>query len=158
MTCSTEEKYLIATNTSNLRVESERTGAADVLIASAWAPGHIGSALMRLHTRPTRDLLQQVHVQVAMEADRLRIANPDAVSAAVIAWWLSRTCPVCHGRMFDTIENTPSLSAIECPACRGTGEKTIPNGRDGAEIAEWLDVCKHAHVYQIKRRLRPDRP
>lgn len=153
---STEERYIVATNTSDLRVIADKRGAADVIIASAWAPGHIGGALMRLHTRPTRDGLAEVHTQVAMEADRLNIANPDAVASAVIAWFLDRVCPECHGRKFDTIKDTPSLSAIECPKCHGSGEKTIPKGESGRIMAAWLDRCKATHVDIIKRRLRPE--
>ena len=148
-----EEKYLIASNTSNLRVVAESVGAGDVLIAAGWSPGRIGSALMRLHTRPTRDNLEQIHTQVAMEADRLRIANPGAVASAVIAWWVDRVCPVCHGRKYDKIENTPTLSDIECPKCHGTGEKKIPHLADGSRLAAWLDFCKATHADIIKRRL-----
>lgn len=152
---STEERYLIASQTSNLRVVAEVIGAGDVLIASGLAPGRIGAALMRLHTKPTRDNLAMVHTQVAMEANRLNIANPDAVASAVIGWWLNRVCPVCFGRKFDKIENAPSLSDIECPACHGTGEKTIPEGQSGRIMVAWLDYCKACHVDIIKRRLRP---
>lgn len=151
---STEERYLTATNTSDLRVIADKSGACDVMIASGWAPGRIGGLLMRLHTKPTRDGLQEAHTQVSMEAARLSIDNPDAVASAVIAWWLDRICKTCFGRKFDTIENTPSLSAIECPSCHGTGENKLPYGKAGRYLADWLDTCKHAHVGYIKRRLR----
>ncbi len=148
---STEERYLTATNTSNLRVQAERTGAADVLVAAGWSASRIGGALMRLHTKATRDNLALVHVQVSMEADRLRIDRPDAIASAAIAWWLDRVCPECHGRKWDTIPGTPSLSVVECPKCHGTGEKRMPNGvRD---LVIWLDYCKHSHVGMIKQRL-----
>lgn len=45
-----EERYLSATNTSNLRVEAERTGSADVLIAYGWSMSRVGSALLRLQS------------------------------------------------------------------------------------------------------------
>ncbi len=153
---STEEKYLVATNTSNLRVQSERTGAADVIIAAGWSASRIGGALMRLQTKVTRDNLALVFEQVVMEAEKLHISRPEQVSRDIIAWWLNRTCPTCHGRKFDTIENTPSLSAIECPKCHGTGEKTSPHGIHGVWLANRLDYCKHVHVDIIKRRLRPE--
>ena len=149
-----EEKYLIASNTSNLRVVAESSGAGDVLIAAGWSKSRIGSALMRLHTRPTRDNLELVHTHVAMEANRLHIAHPEQVAGAVIAWWLSRTCPVCFGRKYEAISSTPSLSSIECPKCHGTGEKKLPHGEAGRILANWMDVCKHSHVGMIKKRLR----
>lgn len=148
---STEERYLIAAQSSNLRVEADKHGDADVMIAAGWSASRIGGALMRLHTKATRDILAVVHTQVALEADRLNIDNPDAVASAVIAWWLDRVCPVCHGRKYDTIKDTPSLSPIECPKCHGSGERKIPhNSRD---LVIWLDYCKHSHVGMIKRRL-----
>lgn len=152
---STEERYLIASNTSNLRVVSESTGDCDVIIASGWAPGRIGAALMRLYTKPTRDNLYNVHMQVTIKAESMNIERPDSVASAVIAWWLNRVCKTCHGRKFDAIPGTPSLSAIECPKCHGSGESTLPYGSAGRDLASWMDACKHAHVGIIKRRLRP---
>ena len=148
-----EEKYLIASNTSNLRVLAESAGAGDVLIAAGWSKSRIGSALMRLHTKPTRDNLELTHTQVTLEAIIINAERPEDVASAVIAWWLNRLCKTCHGRKFGTIENTPTLSAIECPACHGSGEARIPHGEIGRRLASWLDECKHAHVELIKRRL-----
>jgi hypothetical protein len=45
-----EERYTNATHASNLRVQAERTGSADVLIAMGWSPSRLGAALMRLHS------------------------------------------------------------------------------------------------------------
>lgn len=153
MTCSTEQRYLTASQTSNLRVVADVVGAGDVMIASGLSPSRIGHALMRLHSKPTRDLLYTVHTQVTMEAERINIARPDEVASAVIAWWLDRICKTCHGRKLNSIVNTPSLSDIECPVCHGTGEKKLPYGEDGRRLANWMDYCKHAHVGMIKRRL-----
>jgi hypothetical protein len=43
-----EEAYTSATNSSNLRVEAEKRGDADLLIASAWSQSRIGGAILRL--------------------------------------------------------------------------------------------------------------
>lgn len=45
-----EERYLTAINTSNLRVTAERTSGADAIMAAAWCPSRLGSALLRLHS------------------------------------------------------------------------------------------------------------
>lgn len=153
---STEERYLSASQSSNLKVEAERTGDVDVMVASGWSHSHIGHALMRIQSRPTRGLLELIHAQVAIEADRLNADNPGEVASAVIAYWLNRICKTCHGRMFETIKNTPSLSAIVCPACHGSGLGTIPGGEVGSYLVGWLDYCKQDHVGVIKRRLRPE--
>ena len=45
-----EEMYTTAVNTSNLRVEAEKRGDGDVIIAAGWNQARIGGALLRLHT------------------------------------------------------------------------------------------------------------
>ncbi len=155
MSASTEERYISATNTSNLRVEADRNGPGDILICAGWSASTLGLALMRLHTKPDTAALEKVHQQVAMSASEWGIERPDVVASAVIAWWLDKVCKTCHGRKFDAIAGTPALSAIVCPACRGTGESRLPHGEAGRKLANWLDSCKSSAVDSIKRRLRP---
>lgn len=45
-----EELYDSATHASNLRVQADRNGPADVLIAQGWSASRLGAALMRLHS------------------------------------------------------------------------------------------------------------
>jgi hypothetical protein len=45
-----EERYTSAMTSDNLRVEADRYGDADVLIAAGWNQVRIGGALLRLHT------------------------------------------------------------------------------------------------------------
>lgn len=45
-----EEAYITASTTSNLKVEADRPGSADILIAVGWSPSRLGGALSRLHT------------------------------------------------------------------------------------------------------------
>lgn len=45
-----EERYTSATDASNLRVEADRGGDADLLIANGWSQSRLGAALMRLHS------------------------------------------------------------------------------------------------------------
>ncbi len=45
-----EERYTVAAQTSNMRVEADRAGDADVIIAAGWSQSRIGGALLRLHT------------------------------------------------------------------------------------------------------------
>lgn len=153
MTYNTEEKYIRATSSSNLRVESSAVGAVDILICAGWSTSRIGQALMRLHTKPDTQALALVHEQISMYAAKRHIASPDAVSSAVIAWWLSRQCKVCKGLKFELMPGSPSLSDKPCKSCRGTGEAALPHGEAGRVLAGWLDGCKSSAVESIKRRL-----
>jgi hypothetical protein len=154
MTCTTEEQYLSATIASNLRVEADRNGPADILIVCGWTASMIGHALIRLHSKPSTAALALVHEKVSAYAASCNIERPDAVAGAVIAWQLDKVCKTCHGRKFDAIAGTPSLSEIRCPVCKGTGEAKLPYGEAGRILASWLDFCKASAVDGIKRRLR----
>ena len=45
-----EEIYTSAMNSSDLRVEADRPGDADVIIVAGWTQARIGGAMLRLHT------------------------------------------------------------------------------------------------------------
>ena len=47
-TLTIEERYISATQATNLKVEAEKSGPADVLIAAAWSMSRVGAALVRL--------------------------------------------------------------------------------------------------------------
>lgn len=155
MTCSTEERYTSATVTSNLRVEADVIGPADVLICAGWSASRMGLALMRLHTKHDAATLTMVHEQAVAQAVMMGIERPHVVATAVIAWWVNRTCNKCHGLKFELILGTPSLSDKHCKTCRGTGEAKLPHGDAGRRLAGWMDECKSRAVDSIKRRLRP---
>lgn len=47
---TTDERYSSAAHSSNLRVEADKRGDADVMIAAGWSPSRVGAALLRLHS------------------------------------------------------------------------------------------------------------
>lgn len=148
-----EEKYIVANRSSHLRVEADKAGAVDLLICAGWSQSRIGMALMRLKTKADRAGLEQVHTQIAIQAARWNIEHPEAVAAAVLAWWLNRLCGACHGRKFELVKDTPMLSTKQCKPCRGAGEMPTPCGNDGFRLAGYLDDCKSVAAGSISRRL-----
>lgn len=63
-----DESYAVACATSDLRVEADRRGDADVLIAAGWSPTRIGSALLRLHTEWDRSEMPAKPTRKSIEA------------------------------------------------------------------------------------------
>jgi hypothetical protein len=45
-----EERFETACNASSLKVEAEKGGAADLMIAAGWSDSRVGMALLRLHS------------------------------------------------------------------------------------------------------------
>jgi len=170
-----DERYTTATHTSNMRVQADKRGDADLMIAAGWSPSRIGSALLRLHSEwdgaehPVKGaatyqhefklllgklkILPDVREQLTLQADKWGMDKPGHVAASVLMWWLDRVCPVCHGRQFEGIDNTPMLSKIVCPVCRGSGEREFPCGDDGRRLAVFIDDCLARARVSIKQRL-----
>ena len=168
-----EERYSSAINTSNLRVEADKGGSADLLIAVGWSASRLGAALMRLHTeydsaavppgavsdtdcyllqwklKSLPDVLEQVTIYATVRG----IERPQAVALAVVAFWLDKHCQRCSGHKFERIPGTPSLSAKHCKACRGTGEIPFPHGSAGKLIERYLDEAVERAQASIKKRL-----
>ena len=172
-TLTTAEKYSSAIHASNLRVEAEKPGAGDLLIAVGWSPSRLGAALMRLHTEydgaglsrnPSKidaallfsklRSLGGVRREAEMQAFTWRIGDARGTAFAVILYWLDQRCKACGGRGAKVIPGTPSLQAKPCHVCHGSGKATPPHGEDGKRLANYLDDCVIRAQQSIKKRLR----
>ncbi len=168
-----DELYQTANHSSNLRVKAERAGAGDVIVVAGWSKARVGVALMRLHgeydgaaKRPamsdTELLLLRAQLkslpavlgQVVFVMGVMRIPNATQHAGPILGYWLNQNCGACHGRKFETIGNTPSLSAKRCKLCFGQGVGRIPRARDGKRVLGWLDECVEAGRSSLVRRLR----
>jgi hypothetical protein len=151
-----EEKYTSAIHASNLRVEADKGGSADVLIAVGWSPSRLGAALMRLHSeQDAAESLRSfagVHEQLDVQASRWGM--PVATTSAVLTYWLAPLCKACQGRKFETVPDSPALSAKRCGCCRGEGVARIPCGDDGRKLLGYIEDCLSRARDSIKARLR----
>lgn len=172
-----DETYSRAGNTSDLTVDPEARGAADVLIAAGMvglSPSKsLGMALMRLHSEydgAARLRDGATAIDVALLAARLRqlpgvvgmvterasvwgMEQPGAKALAVVLWWLDKRCKRCTGRLYERIPGSPGLSNIRCRSCNGTGEAHLPHGSDGRRLVNYMDASLHAGRDGLKKRL-----
>lgn len=160
MRLSAEERYLVACNSSDLRVLSERKTDADSLVAAAYATRGDGRRSLALRVQRLRGSARMEGAQqIADELGRMlrrsipsrpaqshtRLALPRVVAidmaTIVLKWWHNKTCPKCLGRKHPLIEGTPVLNeAIHCEACGGTGELPLSKviAPEFLVHAEWL--------------------
>jgi len=169
-----EERYLKASSTSNLRVQADRRGDCDVLIAAGWSAKGLGGALLRLAgewdaaaKKPRgmsetdlimlRGKLKSLSSTLAylVEAmQRLGMASPQARAGAIVGYWLHQACHTCHGLKFEAIMDTPVLSAVRCKSCHGTGLGWSPHGQDGRRMLNLMDDSVSRARNGIRDRLR----
>lgn len=165
-----EERYETACNASSMKVEAEKGGAGDVMIAAGWSPVGVGGALMRLHSEFSRPARNGGKTDAILLLTRLK-SLPAAVAAmgsvascwgmedgfrkalAVVVWWLDHVCQKCSGRKMQMIPGTPSLSARSCPTCKGSGEALLPHGAEGRRLATYMDSCVADWQGSMKKNL-----
>lgn len=92
-----EERYTGATHASNLKVEAERSGAADLLIAMGWSPTRLGAALLRLHSewdacekprRPTREAVDLLAVSMPRMGEGKNVVDHVGARQKAHDWYM----------------------------------------------------------------------
>ena len=169
-----DEAYISAGNSDDLTVAADHRSDADVLIACGWAPGLLGSALLRLHsewdgTAKPRKLtetdarllygslktLPKVIDAVGQWAARKGYRDPYELAGGAVAYWLDCVCHACSGRGRELMPNAsrPTLGNI-CRACGGNGRRRPPAGEAGKDALRLMDESVERARRSIKKRLR----
>ena len=173
--CSTQERYMGARRSSNLRLVANNTGSADVLIAAGWvarASERKAVALAIAGVMSTERMTGANAVSDVMAGwlrDRDYKLNGSALprvqardlAMTVLKWWQLPSCPACGGHGHPAILNSPVLDeSRECADCRGTGKIQMSRlvKPEFVEHARWLsneiEVIYTMVCGQINRRLK----
>lgn len=178
-----EEAYTRAgSSSSNLKVDPDRRGDADVLIAAGWSPGMLGGALMRLRGEwdsvaaprfrqdsTAHQLRSHLEADAVQLLGRLRslaqvleaverwatarhLADPRCLARTSVCYWLDPTCRACMGRGSALVPGTPMLGRV-CKACGGSRKAREPMGQDGRRLLNMLDDCVSRRNQSMKKRL-----
>lgn len=154
------DRYASSIRSSNLSSKPDTNQSdSDVLGAAGLAAKHapIAVALERLfsgdnHASPELVLMlgEMAWSRARREGVKMRRVQADDTARAVLAWERDGTCPECHGRGFQLIKGTTSLSDNECQACNGS--KKVPFASaftlEHLGIAWWL----HDEIMREKGR------
>jgi hypothetical protein len=174
---SMQERYFAARTTSNLRLDSNTIGSADVLIAAGLVAkrSERKSVALAVWGVLSSDHMTGAHAVAELMAGWLRKrsfardgkAMPETsakdTAMAVLKWWRHPACQTCGGHGHPLILNSPIVDeSRDCPACHGTGQ--VPLHRlvhtEYADDAYWLSgeidtLC--AMVFgEMAREIRAD--
>jgi hypothetical protein len=148
-----QETYEVATQTSSLKVETHRQGAADVIIAAGWSESRVGMALLRLHSewdgaaKPRRATEAQVKAMAAQFPDAKGKPSVSRARAEATVWYArelrllalslkSRASVLeqVHAwavlKGLDPASVAPALFhwlSCTCPVCDGHGLRKVPD-------------------------------
>lgn len=159
------ERYVSGANSSDLTVRKDGRGDdIEAIVSVAWNRSRIGAALLRLHSEfdgaARRGLqldqvfqqlksLPDVRAAMLLWAKEQRKPEPGDLVAAVLAWWLDKTCKTCNGTQWVTRANRPKQP---CTTCHGTGEARIPHGEAGRAQLAYMESCLYRARASIKGR------
>lgn len=145
----TEEVYTCAGNASNLRVQAERAGRADVLIAAGWSVSQLGMALLRLHTEWDAAEKPRKPTKLAIEAVALTLPLLMPVGKKKAVPDLSRAAALAHGwhlhELRTLVGKLHVLPAVRYAVALQAGRWRIEGPSDVAAsaILYWLDQTCH---------------
>lgn len=146
------ERLSTAVHTSDLTVDPDHRRDADFVIALGLAGSRHAKAashLMRLHLDGTHTSLKAAYHSVLALAKRLNAKKAwrlngkalHAVALQSLSHHVSPTCTHCHGRKFEVLEGSPTLSTEACKHCHGTGRRPIQK-RHREQIQQLIAVLE----------------
>lgn len=133
---SSLERLSVAMSTSDLTLDANHRGAADYIVALGIAGirhSAVASPMMRVHLAGRPDDLRAAFNAVLGLVRRLNLKknwrlaghSTQAVALHALSHHVDPTCPHCHGRKFELLEGSPTLSTKICRHCHGTGRRPV---------------------------------
>jgi hypothetical protein len=130
--------------------------------AQAWHAHELGLLFQRLKTLPTvrAGLVAEFRrrAQGSWHAPQVypweRVDAVPHIVAAVLEWWLHKTCPACQGVKFKVVQGTRRTSNMACTKCKGSGELKIPHGHLGRRVVSYINACRAEAIGDLKGRFR----
>lgn len=130
------ERLSVAMSASDLTVDVNHRGAVDYIAALAIAGTRhsaVASPMMRVHLAGRPDDLRAAFAAVLGLVRRLNLKkgwrlaghSMQAVALHALSHHVDPTCPHCHGRKFELLEGSPTLSTKICRHCHGTGRRPV---------------------------------
>lgn len=116
--------------------------------ADAWHASELALLFQRLKTLP------EVRGALVHWAEARQIEGAVHVVGALIQWWLSPKCVVCHGVMKRVVLGTGRTSSKNCRECRGTGEARVPHGSVGRKLLGHIRECLGASAHNMRLKNR----
>lgn len=90
------------------------------------------------------------HVALTLWASTRGFEAPSAKAQSLLAWWLDRRCPKCHGTKMKPALG-PRGAVRMCNGCSGSGDRPLPNGEDGRAMEAHMIQCRHMVMRQVRR-------
>jgi len=146
------ERISYAQTSSDLGdVPVDEIGDIDVIRACGMAgqDNPIGLALWRFkYADDRREVFYLASQLIVMGYDRRLVVK-------VLKHIANDRCDDCEGRGYQVIPDTPILSDEVCPACQGSGRKTI-EGEAERDLVEYLASLERMVAGNIMKKLATD--
>jgi len=149
------EQYARATTSGDLRQAADHRTDADVLLAAGIAAGKderrkLALKIYRMGVTGSLEGLGDVihacddwmsgYLQKKHGGRVMPQRAREALVTDVLKWYMNPTCDYCDGTAVIAAEGTAGRLTEQCPACHGTGKKSLARAVPHTHIkpAEWL--------------------
>ena len=137
-----EERYLAATQATNLRDTAHAITQVDVIKASGMSRRNLAAHYLRLMSKPTREDMLRMYAALLYVVHSRKLPSGEECIGMAVEWLLTQNCNVCSGTglvMKHTLEH-------KCPKCHGTGKRREPSNRDAQLLIDYVQDCRSAHA------------
>lgn len=155
---NTAERYTLAAQSPNMRVNPDRPTSMDYLIAAGLTRSGPGLVFMRVRSEFDKSCGK---VSMSSLESAFRILNselryitnepPARIAQTVLAWWLDPSCPPCGSS--GVVKSTEYPMGKVCLRCRGTRFKKLPYGEVGRALIAFIESSMAESSDQINRVL-----
>lgn len=153
------ERYMLAVQTPNMRVDPDHQNSMDCIIASGMTKNRPGLIFMRARSefdgscgKVSASSLESAFLVLDSELFYLTNEPTGRIAQKVFAWWLGPTCPTCNGH--GTVVSLEYPTGKVCLDCRGTRMRKLPYGEVGRALVSFIESSIAESSDQINRVLR----
>ncbi|WP_047472534.1 zinc finger-like domain-containing protein [Delftia sp. ZNC0008] len=144
-----EERYLSATNASNLADVPHRIGQVDLIKASGLSEYSMASHYLRLISKPTRSDMERMHAALVSAAEARGHTDVHESVTLAMDWLMDPRCKVCNGA--GLVERKGKDH--KCPKCKGEKFRKEPSDMLAMSLITYVQECRRAHSSRIFKRL-----
>lgn len=145
-----EERYLTATQSSNLRDDPERIGQVDVIKASGMSARNIASTYLRLISKPTQEDMTRFYAALLFQVEQRKLQGGTDSIVMAIDWLLNQNCKPCQG----TGMLKKAKGEYKCHRCKGEGKRREPSCPDAQALIDYVQTCRAAYGGRMLKLLQ----
>ena len=146
-----EERYLAATQATNLKDETHAIGMVDLIKASGMSARTMAAHYLRLISKPSKEDMTRVYAALLYQVEQRKLQSGTDAIVLAMGWLMNQNCTSCNGTGFLV---KAKGGEYKCQRCKGEGKRKEPSNRDAQILIDYVQDCRRAHTGRMHQLLR----